>query len=104
MLAIALQSCHFSIGHDAAIALLDTHGQTLADLGIVHNTRFGHMNRFDTGGMGFDFLEVLPLDHGTAYPVGLTTFVDALQGRQLVCTGSHNDLATDLVLNPFGSA
>src|SRR5215471_13514618 len=59
------------------------------------------MNGFDAGGMGFDFLEVLALDHSAAYPILLATLIDTLQGRQLGFAGGNNDFATNLILNPF---
>ena len=102
VIAVAAHPGHLGIGDDVAIAFLNARGQTLADLRIVHNAGFGHMNRFDPGGMGLDFLEVLALDKGTAYAILLPPFIDALQRRQLGFASGHNDFATNLVLNPFG--
>src|SRR5215471_19103484 len=61
------------------------------------------MNGFDAGGMGFDFLEVLALDHSAVYPILLATLIDTLQGRQLGFAGGDNNFAANLILNPFRS-
>ena len=62
------------------------------------------MNGFDAGGVRFKFVQVFAIDHGAAYTVLLAPFIDALQRRQLGFTGSDNDFAADLIINPFRGA
>src|SRR5215470_4682518 len=62
------------------------------------------MNGFDARSVGFKFVQVFTLDHGTADTVLLTPLIDALQRWQLGSAGSDNDFAADLVIDTLRGA
>ncbi len=89
----------FRAGHYASAALRDPRREPLAHPTVVHDSRLGDVERFDSRRMRLDLAEALRREALAPHPVGGGALVQPLESPALRLVQGHDHLATDVVGN-----
>jgi hypothetical protein len=88
---------HARLRHNSAPMFAHNGGQSLADLTVIHDARFGNVNRLDTSDVRFEFNEPITADQFACNTIPPTPFEDPLKGRQFAILNRDNDLAAHVI-------